>query len=127
MGTIARFDKNAASAVTQFPIESVQRQELMRTERILIHRIAIPVGGFIPPECHLYARKKIIVLEGCAAINQPTGMTRLLEEECLNIPAGTFHRIENGGKIPLTLVEIRTGVTQVDDSYSAEIGLSPQM
>jgi|GEM_PF-3167172 len=119
MGTIARFDKNAASAVTQFPIESVQRQELMRTERILIHRIAIPVGGFIPPECHLYARKKIIVLEGCAAINQPTGMTRLLEEECLNIPAGTFHRIENGGKIPA--IALKSGFRPKCDRFKQRV------
>lgn len=122
MGTIARFDRNTASTVKTLPFQNVQRRELMRTERILIVQVAIPVNGFIPPECHLYSRKKIMVIEGCAAINQPTGATRLLEEESLLVNAGTYHKIANDGKIPLILLEIRTGITLVEDSYTAENG-----
>jgi mannose-6-phosphate isomerase-like protein (cupin superfamily) len=117
MGTIAKFEKHMALAISTDIQAQAKRVELMRNERILIMRLSIPVGGFLTPECHLYTRKKILVLEGCAVVNLPTGAVRLLEEEELTIPAGTFHRIENHGKIPLTAIEIRTGITDVDDSY----------
>jgi mannose-1-phosphate guanylyltransferase/mannose-6-phosphate isomerase len=117
MGTIANFEKHKAHAISFDTQTQAKRVELMRNQRILIMRLSIPVGGFSTPECHLYSRKKILVLEGCAAINLPTGAVRLLEEEELIISAGTFHRIENHGKIPLTAIEIRTGLTDVDDSY----------
>jgi mannose-6-phosphate isomerase-like protein (cupin superfamily) len=117
MGTIANFEQHMAQAISIDIQAQVKRVELMRNDRVLIMQLSIPVGGFLTPECHLYTRKKILVLEGCAAVNLPTGAVRLLEEEELTIPAGTFHRIENHGKIPLTAIEIRTGITDVDDSY----------
>jgi mannose-6-phosphate isomerase-like protein (cupin superfamily) len=118
MGTIAKFEKHHAEAVTIGEPANAKRVELMRNERILVSRLSIPVGGFLTPECHLYTRKKIMVVEGCAAVNLPTGAIRLLEEEEVQIPAGTFHRVENHGKIPLTAIEIRVGITDVDDTYS---------
>lgn len=117
MGTIAKFEKHHAEAVSVGETALAKREELMRNQRVLIMRLSIPVGGFSTPECHLYTRKKILVVEGCAAVNLPTGAVRLLEEEELQIPAGTFHRIENHGKIPLTAIEIRVGITDVDDDY----------
>ena len=117
MGTIAKFEKHHAQAVTIGAKVDAKRLELMRNDRTLILQLSIPVGGFMTPECHLYTRKKVLVVEGCAAVNLPTAAVRLLEEEELNIPAGTFHRIENHGKIPLIAVEIRVGITDVDDSY----------
>ena len=118
MGTITKFEKHHAQAVITQAQINVKRAELMRNGRVLIFRLSIPVGGSTTPECHLYTRKKLLIIEGCAAVNLPTGAIRLLEEEELNIAAGTFHRIENHGKIPLTAIEIRTGITDVDDSYS---------
>jgi mannose-6-phosphate isomerase-like protein (cupin superfamily) len=118
MGTIAKFEKHQAEAVTMLDAATAKRVELMRNDRILVSRLTIPVGGFLTPECHLYTRKKILVVEGCAAVNLPTGAIRLLEEEEVKIPAGTFHRVENHGKIPLTAIEIRVGITDVDDTYS---------
>lgn len=117
MGTIANFEKHKAHAISFYTQTQAKRDELMRNQRVLIMRLSIPVGGFLTPECRLYSRKKILVLEGCATINLPTGAVRLLEEEELIIPTGTFHRIENHSKIPLTTLEIRTGLTDVDDSY----------
>ncbi len=117
MGTIAKFEKQNAQPVSIKNIEPAQRVELMRNNRVLIMQMTIPVGGFLTPECHLYTRKKILIVEGCAAVNLPTGAIRLLEEEETLIPAGTFHRIENHGKIPLIAIEIRTGITDVDDNY----------
>jgi mannose-6-phosphate isomerase-like protein (cupin superfamily) len=117
MGTFAKFEKHHAEAVSVGETALAKREELMRNQRVLIMRLSIPVGGFSTPECHLYTRKKILVVEGCAAVNLPTGAVRLLEEEELQIPAGTFHRIENHGKIPLTAIEIRVGITDVDDEF----------
>lgn len=117
MGTVAKFDRKTSRALMQQHDLEPERLELTRTERVLIMQLTIPVGGRTTPECHLYTRKKIMVVEGCAAINLPTGAQRLLENEDTQVEAGTFHCIENHGKIPLIALEIRTGVTEVDDAY----------
>ena len=117
MGTVANFEKRNAQAICAVTPIPVQREELMRSDRVIISRLTIPVGGFIEPMCNLYTRKRILIVEGCAAVNLPTGAVRLLEEEEVTVPAGVFHRIENHGKIAMTAIEIRTGITDVDDSY----------
>jgi mannose-6-phosphate isomerase-like protein (cupin superfamily) len=118
MGTIANFEKHNADAVSAVAPNTVQREELMRSGRVVITRLTIPVGGFMEPMCNLYTRKRILCVEGCAAVNMPTGAVRLLEEEEVTVAAGIYHRVENHGKIPMTAIEIRTGITDVDDSYT---------
>jgi mannose-6-phosphate isomerase-like protein (cupin superfamily) len=115
MGTIANFTKQTATPVTISNTIETSRTELMRTDRLLIVRLTLPVGATLTPECHLHTRKKIVVLEGAALLNLPSCAQRLLEDEHATVPAGTFHRLENHGKIPLVALEIRTGITDIDD------------
>lgn len=115
MGTISNFPKHSSEPIDVSAKPKPKRVELMRSDRVLIMRLTLPVGGVLTPECHLHTRKKILVLEGAALLNLPTGAVRLLEDEQADVPVGTFHRFENHGKIPLVALEIRTGITTVDD------------
>lgn len=112
MGTITHFPE-AHERSTEIGLGS--RRELWDSARNRILHIKMPVGAKAPPECHVHITKRIIVLEGCACITLQNGTKRVLEGEDTIIPLGILHRIENNGRIPLEILEVRTGTYVGDD------------
>ena len=117
MGIVAKFP-DAQERLKKINLAS--RQELLNVPRSRVLHIEIPVGSRTPPECHAHVTKRIVILEGCASIVLQNATQRILEGEDTIIPFGTLHRIENNGKIPLTILEVRTG-TYLDDDDQLEM------
>lgn len=66
-------------------------------------------GKKISLQKHHHRAEHWIVVRGTAEITM-SGETRMLHEnESVYIPPGIVHRLHNPGKIPLELIEVRTG------------------
>jgi mannose-1-phosphate guanylyltransferase/mannose-6-phosphate isomerase len=55
------------------------------------------------------------VVEGTALITRDDQTFLLRENESTFIPIGTKHRLENPGKVPLKLIEVRSGTYIAED------------
>lgn len=93
-------------------------RELLKADRHRVLMLTLQPGDTLPEQYHLYAKKTLMVLEGCATILLDDKARVVHETETCNIPFATAHRISNCGKIPLQLLEVRTGAC-VEDHDSA--------
>ena len=48
-------------------------------------------------------------MEGSAKVTSYDGIKIVSENQSVYIPLGAVHRMENQGKLPLTLIEVQTG------------------
>ncbi|KZY01781.1 hypothetical protein A3728_19810 [Sulfitobacter sp. HI0040] len=48
-------------------------------------------------------------MEGTAKVTVDEGVKLITENQSVYIPLGAVHRMENPGKVPLTLIEVQTG------------------
>ncbi|WVT77555.1 mannose-1-phosphate guanylyltransferase/mannose-6-phosphate isomerase (plasmid) [Sinorhizobium chiapasense] len=78
-------------------------------ERFAVKRLRVNPGKKISLQKHHHRAEHWIVVRGTAEITM-AGETRMLHEnESAYIPPGIVHRLYNPGKIPLELIEVRTG------------------
>jgi len=99
--------------------QQAQPHELLHADRHRVLLITVQPGDALPEQYHLYADKTLIILEGCACISSPETNETLHEGDTTTISFGTAHRISNIGKIPLRLLEIRTGACVEDDDTAS--------
>ena len=66
-----------------------------------------------------------IVVEGSAKVTIDNDVKIVNENQSVYIPLGAVHRMENPGKLPLTLIEVQTGsyfgeddITRYEDVYA---------
>ncbi len=95
--------------------QQAQPHELLHANRHRVLLLTVQPGDTLPEQYHLYADKTLMILEGCACISSADTDETLHEGETTTISFGTAHRISNIGKIPLRLLEIRTGACVEDD------------
>lgn len=78
-------------------------------ERYQVKRLTVKAGEGISLQMHHHRAEHWIVVSGTAQITI-NGQVRLLgENESVYIPVGAEHCLENPGKIPLELIEVRSG------------------
>lgn len=78
-------------------------------ERYQVKRLTVKAGEGISLQMHHHRAEHWIVVSGIAQITI-NGQVRLLgENESVYIPVGAEHCLENPGKIPLELIEVRSG------------------
>ena len=65
-----------------------------------------------------------MVVSGTALVTRDAENTLLHENESIYVPLGAMHRLENPGKIPLTLIEVQSGaylgeddIVRTEDTY----------
>ena len=65
-----------------------------------------------------------MVVSGTALVTRDAEMILLHENESIYVPLGAMHRLENPGKIPLTLIEVQSGaylgeddIVRTEDTY----------
>lgn len=77
--------------------------------RYQVKRLTVKPGESISLQMHHHRAEHWIVVAGAAqvTINEQTKL--LGENESIYIPVGSTHCLENPGKIPLELIEIRSG------------------
>jgi mannose-1-phosphate guanylyltransferase/mannose-6-phosphate isomerase len=79
-------------------------------DRFAVKRIVVDPGGVMSLQRHRHRAEHWIVVRGTATVTLEDEAERFLSEnESLYVPLGARHRLANHGKIPLELIEVRTG------------------
>ena len=74
-----------------------------------VKRIVVNPGGALSLQSHKHRSEHWIVVEGSAKVTIDDDVKIVTENQSVYIPLGAVHRMENPGKLPLTLIEVQTG------------------
>ncbi|WP_097281642.1 mannose-1-phosphate guanylyltransferase/mannose-6-phosphate isomerase [Caenispirillum bisanense] len=93
-------------------------------DRFQVKRIVVHPGGRLSLQRHFHRAEHWVVVSGTALVRRGDETFLLRENESTYIPAGTVHRLENPGRIPLHLIEVQSGgylgeddIVRLDDGY----------
>jgi mannose-1-phosphate guanylyltransferase/mannose-6-phosphate isomerase len=93
--------------------------------RFQVKRIVVNPGGALSLQSHNHRSEHWIVVEGTAKVTINEDVKIVTENQSVYIPLGAVHRMENSGKLPLTLIEVQTGsyfgeddITRYEDVYA---------
>ena len=93
-------------------------------ERFQVKRLVIKPGGALSLQMHHHRAEHWVVVSGTASVTRGDETFLLEENESTYIPIGVQHRIENPGRIPLHIIEVRSGgylgeddIVRIDDRY----------
>jgi len=83
--------------------------------RFQVKQITVRPGASLSLQMHHHRAEHWVVVEGTALITRDDQTFLLRENESTFIPIGTKHRLENPGKVPLKLIEVRSGTYIAED------------
>ncbi len=93
-------------------------------DRFQIKRITVNPGAKLSLQMHHHRHEHWVVVSGTARVVNGRETILLHEDASTYIPAGTQHRLENPGVIPLELIEVQIGsylgeddIVRYDDEY----------
>ena len=93
--------------------------------RFQVKRIVVNPGAALSLQSHNHRSEHWIVVEGTAKVTIDEEIKTVTENQSVYIPLGAVHRMENPGKLPLTLIEVQTGsyfgeddIIRYEDVYS---------
>jgi len=93
--------------------------------RFQVKRIVVNPGAALSLQSHNHRSEHWIVVEGTAKVTINDDTQTVTENQSVYIPLGAVHRMENPGKLPLTLIEVQTGsyfgeddIIRYDDVYA---------
>lgn len=96
-------------------------------ERFQIKRITVNPGAKLSLQMHHHRHEHWIVVSGVAKVTNGEKIVMLNENESTYISAGTKHRLDNPGTIPLELIEVQVGsylgeddIVRFDDEYGRQ-------
>ncbi len=84
-------------------------------ERYQVKRITVKPGEGLSLQMHHHRAEHWIVVAGTAKVTVNDEVTLLGENQSIYIPLGATHCLENPGKIPLELIEVRSGAYLEED------------
>lgn len=84
-------------------------ESLVKGARFQVKRIVVKPGAALSLQSHHHRAEHWIVVEGTAKVTVDTEVKLVSENQSVYIPLGAVHRMENPGKVPLTLIEVQTG------------------
>lgn len=90
-------------------------QTIDRGDRFQVKRIVVKPGGRLSLQKHLHRAEHWVVVRGTARVTIGDAVRDLHENESVDVPIGSVHRLENPGKIPLELIEVQTGAYLAED------------
>ena len=93
-------------------------------ERFQVKRIMVSPGAKLSLQKHFHRAEHWVVVAGTALVTRDDEVLTLRENESVYLPLGCVHRLENPGKIPLTLIEVQSGaylgeddIVRIEDTY----------
>ncbi|MGO8856661.1 MAG: mannose-1-phosphate guanylyltransferase/mannose-6-phosphate isomerase [Steroidobacteraceae bacterium] len=96
-------------------------------DRFQVKRLSLKPGGMLSLQMHHHRAEHWIVVQGTARVTCGDKIFFLSENESTYVPIGATHRIENPGKVPLHVIEVRSGtylgeddIVRYEDSYGRE-------
>jgi mannose-1-phosphate guanylyltransferase/mannose-6-phosphate isomerase len=84
-------------------------------ERHRVRRIIVKPGGRLPLQKHSHWSENLIIVRGTALITVDKTVNVVHENQSISISVGAEHRLENGGKISLELIQVQIGSYVGDD------------
>jgi mannose-1-phosphate guanylyltransferase / mannose-6-phosphate isomerase len=96
-------------------------------ERFQVKRLVLHPGGVLSLQMHHHRAEHWVVVSGTASITRGEETFLLEENQSTYIPIGVRHRIENPGRIPLHIIEVRSGsylgeddIVRFEDRYGRQ-------
>ena len=77
--------------------------------RFQVKKIVVNPGAALSLQSHNHRSEHWIVVEGTAKVTIDDEVKIVTENQSVYIPLGAVHRMENPGKLTLTLIEVQTG------------------
>ena len=90
-------------------------ESLTQGDRFQVKRIRVHPGGCLSLQSHNHRAEHWIVVEGTARVTIEQASRLVSENQSIYVPLGAKHRLENPGKVPLTLIEVQTGAYLGED------------
>jgi len=99
-------------------------QSLHTGERFQVKSLTIAPGARLSLQKHHHRAEHWVVVNGTALVTRDAEQVLVYENQSIYIPIGTVHRLENPGKVPLTIIEVQSGsylgeddIVRLEDSY----------
>ena len=90
-------------------------ESLINGDRFQVKRIVVTPGHKLSLQKHYHRAEHWVVVKGSALVTRDEECVLVRENESIYLPLGCVHRLENPGKIPLTLIEVQSGVYLGED------------
>lgn len=97
---------------------------LIQGDRFQVKEIGVRPGQKLSLQKHFHRAEHWVVVHGTAIVHRDGEEILLRENESVYLPLGCVHRLENPGKIPLTLIEVQVGsytgeddIVRLEDNY----------
>ena len=94
------------------------------TQKYKIKRIEVKPGGRLSLQKHFHRSEHWTVVSGTAIVTLGEKEFALRANESVYIPMGELHRLQNAGKLPLTIIETQIGeylgeddIIRIEDDY----------
>ncbi len=84
-------------------------ETLIQGDRFAVKRIVVEPGGHLSLQKHFNRAEHWVVVHGTAMVVRDDEQMLVRENESIYLPLGSWHRLENPGRIPLTLIEVQSG------------------
>jgi mannose-1-phosphate guanylyltransferase/mannose-1-phosphate guanylyltransferase/mannose-6-phosphate isomerase len=99
-------------------------ESLIHGDRFQVKRIVVWPGQKLSLQKHFHRAEHWVVVAGCANVTRDTESILLHENQSIYLPLGCIHRLDNPGRIPLTLIEVQSGaylgeddIVRFEDTY----------
>ncbi len=99
-------------------------ESLIQADRFQVKRIVVWPGRQLSLQKHFHRAEHWVVVAGSALVTRNEEQILLRENESVYLPLGCVHRLDNPGKIPLTLIEVQSGaylgeddIVRLEDNY----------
>jgi mannose-1-phosphate guanylyltransferase/mannose-1-phosphate guanylyltransferase/mannose-6-phosphate isomerase len=99
-------------------------ESLTLDERYQVKRIVVHPGQKLSLQKHFHRAEHWVVVSGSALVTRNSDILLVGENESIYLPLGCIHRLENPGRIPLTLIEVQVGgylgeddIVRLEDQY----------
>jgi mannose-1-phosphate guanylyltransferase/mannose-1-phosphate guanylyltransferase/mannose-6-phosphate isomerase len=99
-------------------------ESLISGDRFQVKRIVVFPNCKLSLQKHFHRAEHWVVVSGCALVTRDEQTHMVQENESIYLPLGCIHRMENPGKIPLTLIEVQSGsylgeddIIRIEDTY----------
>ncbi|GBR70474.1 mannose-1-phosphate guanylyltransferase/mannose-6-phosphate isomerase [Gluconobacter kanchanaburiensis] len=100
-------------------------ESLIQADRFQVKRIVVEPGQKLSLQKHFHRAEHWVVVGGTALVTRDADQIMVRENESVYLPLGCVHRLENPGRIPLTLIEVQSGpylgeddIVRIEDVYS---------
>lgn len=99
-------------------------ESLIQGDRFQVKRIVVTPGHKLSLQKHFHRAEHWVVVHGSALVTRDGEELLVRENESIYLPLACVHRLENPGRIPLTLIEVQAGsylgeddIVRLEDTY----------